>query len=224
MYKVATLMKRRAGMSVEDFQRYWLDTHSKVVASAPGLRRYVQSHTLAQGYSKGERAYDGISELWFESRENYQAASADRAYSEALASDEARFLDLSKKIVMPVEALVIKDGPIPESAVKNVEFVNCRSGIELGAFRSYWKNVHGPLASQIELLRRYEQNHLRLEEYERGQLPPFDGLAIGWFESTAHMKLGAQTEIYAETRADEQNFLPDGHLPFVVTKEYVIVF
>lgn len=223
MYKVTTLLKRRPGMSVEDFQRHWRDEHARLARAAAGLQRYVQSHTLPQGYSKGERAYDGISEMWFASREAYRAAHADASYRFALERDEARFVDLSRKVVMPVETNVIKAGAIPANAVKNIEFVNRRPGMELAAFRSYWKNVHGPLASQIERLRRYEQDHLRLEEYEGGAMPPFDGLAVTWFESTAHMKEGAQTEIYARTRADEPNFLPDGHLPFIVSREHVVI-
>lgn len=223
MYKVTTLLKRRPGMSVEDFQRHWREEHAGIARAAAGLQRYVQSHTLLQGYSKGERAYDGISEMWFASREACQAAHADASYRSALAGDEARFVDLPRKVVMPVETNVIKAGAIPPDAVKNIEFVRRRPGMDLAAFRSYWKNVHGPLASRIELLRRYEQDHLRIEEYEQGATPPFDGLAVTWFESTAHMKEGAQTEIYARTRADEANFLPDGHLPFIVSREYVVV-
>lgn len=223
MYKVTTLLKRRPGMSVEDFQRHWREEHARIARAAPGLQRYVQSHTLPQGYSKGERAYDGVSEMWFASREAYQAAKADASYAAAVARDETRFVGLSKKVVMPVETNVIKAGAVPPNAVKNIEFVNRRPGMDLTAFRAYWKNVHGPLASQIELLRRYEQDHLRLEAYEQGATQAFDGLAVTWFDSTAHMKQGAQTEIYARTRADEANFLPDGHLPFIVSREYLIV-
>jgi len=223
MYKVTTLLKRRPGMSVEDFQRHWLRTHAKVAAGAPGLRRYVQSHTLLQGYAKGERAYDGISEMWFDSKAACLAAIDDPSYAEGLARDELGFIDPANKVVMPVQSLVIKNGAIPENAVKNVEFVSRRPGMDLHEFRAYWRNVHGPLASRIALLRRYEQDHLLLDEYEGGRVPRFDGLALTWFDSTADMKQGAQTGIYAQTRADEANFLPDGHLPFIVTREHVIV-
>lgn len=222
MYKVTTLLKRRPGLSVEEFQQYWREVHARIAKAAPGLQCYVQSHTLPQGYSKGERAYDGISEMWFASREAFHAAQADAGYAGAVQRDEARFMDLGKKVVMAVETNVIKDGAIPPDAVKNIEFVNRRPGMELMAFRAYWKNFHGPLASQIVLLRRYEQDHLRLEAYEQRAAPAFDGLAVTWFDSTAHMKQGAQTEIYARTRDDEPNFLPDGHLPFIVTREYLI--
>ena len=53
-------------------------------------------------------------------------------------------------------------------------------------------------------------------------LPPFDGLAITWFRSTADMRAGATTPQYAATREDEKSFLPDGHLPIVITQERVL--
>lgn len=222
MYKVITLVKRRPGMQVDEFQRYWRERHADVAAAAPGLRRYVQSHALPQGYVKGELVYDGISEMWFDSRQAWESARAP-AFARRLEEDAAVFTDRAMHVVMPVEVKVIVDGPIPSGGVKNIEFVNRRPGMDLHAFRAYWENVHGPLASGIELMRRYEQNHLRLEEYGEARPPRYDGLAITWFDSTADMKAGAKTEVYARTRADEANFLPDGHLPFIVTREHVIV-
>ena len=93
----------------------------------------------------------------------------------------------------------------------------------LNAFRDYWRNVHGPIASRIPTLLRYEQNHLKQSAYETGEIPPYDGLAITWFASTADMKRGAQTPEYQITRADEPNFLPDGHLPIIITREHVLI-
>ena len=222
MYKVVTAYKRKPGMDVEAFQRYWLENHAPIAACLPGLRRYVQSHSLVQGYRKGDLPCDGLSEMWFDSRDAWQSAMASPVAA-ALRADERAFIDAARKVVMPVETLVIKNGAIPANAVKNIEFVNRRPGMELHAFRAYWRNVHGPLASQIGPLRRYEQNHLQLQEYGEGlPAPAFDGLAITWFESTAAMKEGATMPIYAQTRADEANFLPDGHLPFIVTREHEI--
>ncbi|AKQ56987.1 EthD protein [Bordetella hinzii] len=217
MYKVITLLKRRPGMSVADFQSGWREAHGPLASQAPGLRRYVQSHALPQGYAKGELIYDGISEMWFDDAAAHARAQAS-AWGEACRRDLARYA--AGPVEMAVEVKLIVDGPIPAGGVKNIEFVNCRPGMALPDFRHYWEHRHGPLAAGIALMRRYEQNHLRLEAYRGGRRPPFDGLAITWFDSTADMKAGTRTEIYARTRADEANFLPDGHLPFIVTREH----
>ena len=57
MIKVCELVRRRPGMSVEEFQAYWRDVHGPIVAALPGLRRYVQDHPLPGGYRNGELGY-----------------------------------------------------------------------------------------------------------------------------------------------------------------------
>lgn len=221
MFKVVFLIKRRPDLAVADFQARWRAEHGPRLARLPDLRRYVQSLALPQGYAKGELVFDGIDELWFADEAAYREALASPAFAEADRGAET-LADPARRVAMPVEALVIKDGPIPADAVKNIEFVNRRPGMALEPFRRYWREVHGPIASKIPVLRRYEQNHLRLTEYERGE-PPFDGLAVTWFDSTADMKRGAQTEEYRITRADEPCFLPDGHLPIIITREHTVL-
>src|SRR5208282_5832114 len=115
----------------------------------------------------------------------------------AARDDESAFLDRSRTVVMPVDVYVIKDGTVPDDAVKNIEFVNRRPGMALEPFRSYWRNIHGPLAAKIPVIRRYEQNHLALSEHQNSPAPPYDGLAITWFPSTADMRRGTTTPEYA---------------------------
>ena len=220
MVKIAMLMKRRAGLSVEDFQDHLRTRYGPLAAHGLGLRRYVQSCALPQGYAKGDLIFDAIGEMWFDSFEDYQRCLRSAEFVAARA-DEDTFLDRTRTVTMPVDVHVIKEGAVPGNPVKNIEFVNRRAGMALEAFRSYWRNVHGPLAAKIPSIRRYEQNHLALGEYQRGATPPYDGLAVTWFASTAEMRSGAASLEYAATRADEAHFLPDGHLPIIITREHV---
>jgi uncharacterized protein (TIGR02118 family) len=221
MLKVIHLMKRHRDLSVAKFQAHWLERHAPMVAALPGLRRYVQSHALIQGYSKGELLFDGISELWFDDEATYGAAKGSDGWAR-VSRDLERLVEIPKLVEMAVDVHVIKDGPIPPEAVKNIEFVNRRPGMQLDRFRAYWLDVHGPLASKIPVLRRYEQNHLKVSAYSHGD-PVYDGLAITWFDSTADMKRGTTTREYQQTRADEPYFLPDGHLPIIITREHQIM-
>jgi uncharacterized protein (TIGR02118 family) len=220
--KIVTLMKRRAGLSVEDFHNHLRDAHGPLAARGPGLARYVQSCALPQGYAKGELVFDAVGEMWFDSAKAYEKYFASPQFAAARA-DENNFLDTARTVVMPVDVHVIKDGRVPDNAVKNIEFVNKRPGMALAAFRDYWRTVHGPLAATIPVLHRYEQNHLALSEYQKSAAPAYDGLAITYFASTADMKRGTATPEYAATRADEPNFLPDGHLPIIITREHRII-
>ncbi|HUF86477.1 MAG TPA: EthD domain-containing protein [Thermohalobaculum sp.] len=222
MIKLARLLKRKPGLAVEAFQERWFTGHGPLVAAAPGLIGYVQAHALVQGYRKGELIFDAVEHLTFASPADLEAFRRSPEAARARA-EEAGLLDTARTVELPVEVHLIKDGAIPPGGVKNIEFVTRRPGMQLGAFRDYWRQVHGPLAARIPPICRYEQHHTVLEAYEDGRRPAYDGLAVTWFHSTADMKAGAQTPEYAETRADEPAFLPDGHLPTIITREHVLL-
>ena len=210
-------------MPVEDFQAYWRGKHSEVVNRLPNIRRYIQSHALPGGYRKGELPYDGIAEIWVDDVAALRAMAGTAAY-DAVQADEEKFIDRSKIALILTQEHVIKDGPIPEGAVKNIEFVPRKTGMDIEAFQAYWCNVHGPIAAQIEVIRRYVQSHTLLGGYRNGRVPTVDGCAITWFESVAAMRQSAQSEAYVRTRKDEANFLDtDAEIPFIITTEHVIV-
>jgi uncharacterized protein (TIGR02118 family) len=220
--KVVTCIKRKAGMSVEEFQAYWRGAHPAVVVRLPGLRRYVQSHTRLAGYRKGEPIYDGIAEVWFEDGKAMHAlrGSAEMA---AVEADEVRFIDRANTRVIATDEHVIKDEPVPAGAAKNVEFVTRKPGMALPDFQRYWKEIHGPLAAEIPMIRRYVQSHTRPSAYERGRTPAYDGVAITWFDDTQAMRASAATAQYGRVRADEPNFIASEELPIIITTEHVIV-
>lgn len=221
MVKVIAIIKRPAGMTVEAFQQHWRTSHADVVAKLPGLRRYVQSHTLLAGYRKGEPAWDGIAELWFDSMDALRALRGTPAYA-AVEADEARFIDRSTMVSIVTDEHVIKDGAVPAGGVKNVEFVTHRADLAIDAFQTYWRETHGPIAAGIPQIRRYVQSHVRPSAYAGGRQPRYDGCAITWFDDTTAMRAAAATPAYATTRADESNFIaPDP--PFIITSEHVIV-
>jgi uncharacterized protein (TIGR02118 family) len=76
--KLFELPVRRRDMTRVECQRYWRDVHGPLVLGAADmiapLRRYVQSHCLADG-SAGlpPMRYDGMAELWFDTIEDLRA-------------------------------------------------------------------------------------------------------------------------------------------------------
>ena len=222
MVKLVVYFKRRAGMEVEPFQEYWRTRHAEVVCRLPGIRRYVQSHTLLAGYRKGETGYDGIAEVWFDDSDAIRALDGTDALR-AVQEDEAKFIDRSTMRTLVTDEHLVKDGELPEGCVKNIEFVYRRPDLGVEEFQRYWREVHGPLASEIPVILRYVQSHCRRGGYANGRQPPCDGVAITWFASTAAMRESARSDAYARTRADEANFIAPGELPFIITREHVVV-
>ena len=106
MVKLVFCLRRLPHLSRSEFKQYWWETHGPLVrrhAPALAIRRYVQLHTLddalndaLRGTRGGPESYDGIAELWWESRDALQAAIATPAGARAgeeLLADERRFID-----------------------------------------------------------------------------------------------------------------------------------
>lgn len=109
MIKHVYCITRKDGMSVEEFRRTWLEDHAPMVksfAEAINAVRYVQSHTVMDDLNDTLRAsrsaapqYDGITEVWWNSREELElgfASKAGRIAAKALKEDERRFIEFSK--------------------------------------------------------------------------------------------------------------------------------
>ncbi|MGR8947928.1 MAG: EthD domain-containing protein [Gammaproteobacteria bacterium] len=220
MIKVISVFKRKEGMSVEAFQDYWRTVHAPLVQQLSGVQRYVQNHTLLGGYRRGEPAVDGVAELWFEDSDVLRRLSATDELK-AVTDDHLRFMDMSSYKEIVTEDVVIKDGRVPSAGVKNIELVHRKQGMEPTAFHQYWIEHHGPLGASIPQIHRYVQSHTRASAYSDDKEPALDGVALTWFENTQSMREAATTPQYAETRADEVNFVTEP-LDFVITTEHVI--
>lgn len=211
--KIITLTKRTAGADLAAFHEQSLALLRSRVPPQ-GCLRIVASHTLPQGYRRGELIVDAVEEWSFDDVDDAHVFLQQQQRTPTLPA----LADPARTVHLIVKPHLAKDAAVPRGAVKNIEFVNRRPGMALESFRHYWKTVHGPLGAGIPSILRYEQYHCADAAYADGE-PCFDGLAVTWFESTAAMRAGADTEVYRRTRADEVNFLPDGHLPFIITTE-----
>ena len=107
MIKLVFCLRRKDGLSREEFQTYWRETHAPLVASVAetlNIRRYVQVHTAdtpmnaaIRASRQGPEEYDGVAELWWDSVESLAEPGATEAGQQAgalLLEDERRFIDL----------------------------------------------------------------------------------------------------------------------------------
>ena len=107
--KLVFTLRRRKGMSRDEFKRYWREQHAPLVkrhAETLRIKRYVQTHARETDFDEGvsaprgseARFYDGVAELWWDSLEDLAAAYASEAGQAAgadLLEDEQRFIDMS---------------------------------------------------------------------------------------------------------------------------------
>lgn len=76
MIKLIALLKRKPGISREEFARRWVEDHTRISSELPGLVGYrinIASERQPSGVS-GEPPYDGTAEMWWESVAAMEAA------------------------------------------------------------------------------------------------------------------------------------------------------
>jgi uncharacterized protein (TIGR02118 family) len=76
--KLIALLKRRPGISKEEFARHWVNEHTKISSKLPGLRGYyinICSPRQPEG-TGDEPLYDGTAEMWWDSIDAMEASFA----------------------------------------------------------------------------------------------------------------------------------------------------
>ena len=106
IYKFLLFLKRKPGMTPEEFQHYYENVHSKLgrqIAPDVGAIKYVRRYIHPLDGSLDRRAedmeYDEITEVWFDDYDKFKAV-AERVSRGELAKeveeDEAKFMERAK--------------------------------------------------------------------------------------------------------------------------------
>jgi len=109
--KLFELPVRKQGLTRKQCHDHWLNVHGPAVLNSPEMiapmRRYVQSHSLEEPIEGiPPMAYDGLAELWFDSREGLTESFGNQ-YMQRVQTDEANFADLDKCTAFAAEEYVI---------------------------------------------------------------------------------------------------------------------
>ena len=100
-----------------------------------------------------------------------------------------------------------------------------KKGLPVDAFRSHWRDVHGPLAARLPGLLRYHQNHVVSSPEPISHMGAIDGISELWFEDAQAMAgvLGVRYDeipIEGPLGALSEALAPQiGHLPPDATEE-----
>jgi uncharacterized protein (TIGR02118 family) len=125
MIKLVFMVRRRAAITREEFQRYWKEEHAELVkrhAELLRIRRYVQTHArdtdlddaLAGSRGSESHQYDGVAELWWDGIDDLvQAATSEEGQTaqQALLEDERRFIDVANSPIWLGEEIVVIGAP-----------------------------------------------------------------------------------------------------------------
>jgi len=111
--KLICFLKRKPGMSPEEFHAYWRDHHGPLVASTKSgshVLRYEQNPRALKDYRRDDQGFDGVTEQWFASLEDFYASLAEDDYR-LIDEDIQKFLDVDNlAFIMTEEPRVVIPG------------------------------------------------------------------------------------------------------------------
>ena len=109
MIKSIGLLTRKAGLTHEAFVKHWLEVHAPLAHAVPGVRRYVQSHIVAErtrpDIPTTDVEIDGIAELWYDDRDAMERANASPE-AERLHADGALFIGRIKSFITEEKVII----------------------------------------------------------------------------------------------------------------------
>lgn len=110
MVKLAILLKRRKGMTHQEFLNYRRDIHAPLLLSIPETKQYVRKFIFsgsvhAPGYPQPE--YDAMVEAWFDSLEDLNAFFQSDNFTNKVDPDHVHFLDVDAAVRLITEETVV---------------------------------------------------------------------------------------------------------------------
>lgn len=125
--KRMTFFRHKPGTTRGEALHYWRHQHGPLAASAPGVRRYVQS-TVAADEANGS-PFDGVAQIWLESDAALGALAASALFRERIKPDEANFVAVEHNLTLAVhEQREVWPAQAGAIACANVDAAQMRRG------------------------------------------------------------------------------------------------
>jgi len=91
MIRRVSFIRRKAGMTKQEFFSHWTGRHAEIVRQVPGLRGLRFS--LVEHCVPSAAEWDGVGETWFDSVADADRAFATQPYGALLSEDRPLFID-----------------------------------------------------------------------------------------------------------------------------------
>ena len=241
MVKLVYLLRRKPGLTLEEFQEHWLERHSHFALRTPAVRRYVQYHALANDPIRETLAqaaagplvesYDGVAIAWFDDVAALHHSMHGDDVPAAL-EDQEHFIDHSRSVAVLADEYVIVE-PVGAGPIVLVECLRRPPEIDRRTFSERWLH-HGRVGRRAHargLLAGYIQNHALAEDDARvAELDDlgssdenWDGVVTAYFDSTAVAKELFQSPLASEDAyEDEKTFIDHSKCLYLMARRHVI--
>ena len=183
------LLKRKEGLSAEEFAAYLTQAHAGLLATMPYLKgcetNVVVDNEQRSPFDRGSTEIDGYTEMFFDSYGDMVRGMA--ALEESLAADYAQF------------------------AAHDIPALGRKDGVSAAVFQDEWWQMHSALVKTMTGYAGYNQN-LVIDRIVDGESVPFEELPIEgvvefWFENMKAFDECYGTPAFKRTGAHGAEFI-----------------
>lgn len=185
------LLKKKEGMSAEDFAAYLTQHHGNALAAMPSLKgceaNVVVDNEQRSPFDRGSIEIDGYTEMFFDSYGDMLRDVA--AAQDALEVDYAQFAESAVPALIAVKKV---DKPVPSflsdvKLIKRMSFLGRKEGVSAATWQREWWEMHSALVKTMTGYAGYNQN-LVIDRIVDGAPASFDQLPVEgivefWFEN-----------------------------------------
>lgn len=210
MLKLVSPMTRLDLMTKEDFDKYYVEQHTKVGGGFPGHLKYVGAPAIQSVH--GEAPFcDSVAELWWQDLQSMQAAWTSEMWEMARRDHPSV---VSGRLMFIAEEHEILTPPVPGTGpIKYYAFLHRKDNQSRADFERYWLDKHVPLALETPGLLGYRASVGVCSAMGDGPVqnppegPQFDGCVEMWFESVEAFEESFADPFWNRLREDYyQNF------------------
>jgi hypothetical protein len=209
----------KPGMTVEEFQSYWVNVHAvKFASRIPQIRRYLVDTRVEFDGDLGSPPlpHQGIAEIWLENEQEQLASLRSDEFLHGARQDEPNWAAFWLTIVVDTTAHEIVPGPAPDGCVKLTTLLKRRPGMPLSDYRRATLDSYAPAVSGLPGLRRHLHCHTRDSAYTFAEAN-FDSVEQLWFDDLDALRAALRSPYHAEQVAPARAELTDPRYGFSLT-------
>jgi hypothetical protein len=209
----------KPGLSVEEFQDYWVHVHAvKFASRITQIRRYLVDTRIPTDCDLGSPPlpHQGMAEIWLENEEEQLASLQSEPFIQGARADEPNWAAFWQAIVLDTTAHEIMPGPAPRDGVKVTTLLKRRPGMSLADYREASLATYAPAATGLPGLRGHLHCHTRDGAYVFGE-SAFDSVEQWWFDDVDALRAALRSPYHAERVAPERAAITDPRYVFSLT-------
>jgi uncharacterized protein (TIGR02118 family) len=216
----------KPGMTVAEFQRYWVEEHAVRYASKiPQIRKYLIDTTTGFELGGGDPKWQGVAEIWLANEEEQVASLQSPEFLQGARLDEPNWAAFWQTLVLDTDAHEIVAGPplaVGQRWAKLLVLVKRQEGLPLAEFRSRSLGRQADLVRNVPGLRRYLQCHTRDSWYGIGETS-LDACYQLWFDDEDALRAALDSPEFKQVTEDWQSFVNPRYVHRLATREHWIL-